>query len=513
MRAGRDILAICGHALAVFSVLICSSSLGAGSRPAGSPASVWSATRSERLETALDAFFAETDPNRQRVIFDKELSPRGVGLTLLELQAMAKAQPPSGDKRGRRGLWRVACPWLADNERGWFHLTMPAGYTPKKAWPLAIALHGSGSDGGNVVSFYSPRLNKRGFFVVYPTTTSKAHSWATPAEVINVYRIIDWAARRYRVDFRRLAVTGGSMGGMGTWSHLLMRPELWSCGASVAGHPAALKGEVLENLRGVPFYILHGEKDSRGTSLAPVERVRQAVAELRRRKIDHVYVEAKGAGHTPPRKYWQDVCDWIARQRPKAWSPRPLFLPAPPARPLWKSYGDPLGLSERDDPVLSLIRAGKGRAARAETARRLREAPGNARLFVLRALSHVPALLGPFPYRLGPADFADREKGWTTAAESAAMSDLGRALHAKAGKGTSPKAFDAAARVLRAKILAKRFAVAVGAGGIGWVGAYNGAVRELRGALRLQPGHGEAVRLLRALQSRLPADLPRRQRR
>jgi hypothetical protein len=275
---------------------------------------------------------------------------------------------------------------------------------------------------------------------------------------------------------------------------------------SVAGHPAATRGDILENLRGVPFYILHGDKDEK-ISVVPVRR---ASAELTRRKIDHVYVEAKGAGHTPPMKYWGAANEWIARQAPKSFSPRPLFLPPVGGRALYRAIADPLGVNEPDNAAVAKIRAGQAREATLAMHRRIRQAPRDARAYVSRALSYVPGLLKAYPYTLRPSDFADRADGWTVRTENAALTDLFRATRVAEGKGPLPKAFDAAARLLRARILAKQFAVTVDRGGIAWVRPYNSAVRELQAVLRLQPGSGGAVALIRALQKRLPANLPRR---
>ncbi|MFP4055060.1 MAG: hypothetical protein ACLFV7_14465 [Phycisphaerae bacterium] len=501
-RRGR--LRSAATAVLLTAALLCTGAR-AGDKP---PPGCLTAKDANAIEAALDAFFA-ADAAERVGVYRKRLAELPAGLTLEDLQRIAEAKAPRGRKH-RHGVTRVKLPWLKDNPRGWVNVALPEDYTPARAWPVAVCLHGSGSDGDNVVPFYSPQLNRAGFITLYPTTTSKKHLWSTGVEMANVYRILSWAGTRWRIDFRRVVCTGGSMGGMGTWSHLLARPQLWSAGASVAGHPAAMKGDLLENLRPVPFYILHGEKDTDGASLAPVEHVRAAMAALKRRGIEPVYVEAPGAGHTPPMKYWREMNRWIARQPPQEHSPRSLLLPGPDGRALWQVQLDPLGLDGLTDPDLERIRQGKTQEARANLTCRIRKGDADATVFLLRAVSVVPGLLDDYPWDLQPNRFSE-DDGWTTADESAAMKDLRTALNRSGGKGPTPGLFDAAVWVMIGKLHARRYAATVDAKGLAWVKHYNAAVAAVRASLRSSPGYVPAGRLATALKKRRPK-LPRRRR-
>jgi len=469
---------------------------------AEAPPSCWSAREAEKVEKDLDAFFAEPDADKRKAIHADRLADGRTGLTLFGLETIAAAAPPPG--QAKRGAWRVDSPWLADNERGWFNLSMPVGYTPKKAWPLVVVMHGRSSNGNNLVGLYTSQLSKAGHFVVYPTTTIEANFWGKKAEMENVFRTIDWVARRYRIDFRRLAVSGGSMGGVGTWSYLLKHPEIWSAGASVAGYPSATKGDVLENIRGVPLYFVHGEKDD-----IPVAGSRAVSAELKRRGIAHTYVEAAGAGHTPPRKYWTDMIAWITTQPAKPWSPRPMFLPAGAGRPIWDATTDPLAMA--DDPIIAKIRAGKVAAARADINKLMRSSPNNARLLALRGLSYLPVLLEEFPFDMDPKSFSSK-KGWGHRNEAAAMSAFSMALIAKKGKGWATKEFEIEIHMLRAKIHAKRVALAVPYGGETWKRHYNSFAYESNMVQRASPGYEEGVRLIKAVFAAVPQAPPKRTR-
>ena len=318
-------------------------------------------------------------------------------------------------------------------------------------------------------------MNQNGYIVICPTVTTPDHLWAQKEEVSNIYRLIEWAARRYRVDFRRLAVSGGSMGGVGSWSFALFRPDAFHAMAPVAGSGLALKHNTLTRLRGMPIYILHGAADPK----APVEAARQSAAELTRLKIPFVYVEVPGMGHQATPSENRKLMDWLIEQEPKPFSPHPLFLPAPdntatpgtPVKQLWQKHADPIGLKDKDK-LLDLIREGKTSEARKEITRQMRKTPGHARLLVLRAATYLPALLKEFPTTFRLADFR-AEDGWATKSETAAIVDLKKALAARRGKDSMPLRFSIEVRLMLSRIYAKRTLIAHKRGDPKWVNLYN----------------------------------------
>jgi hypothetical protein len=214
------------------------------------------------------------------------------------------------------------------------------------------------------------------------------------------------------------------------------------------------------------------------------------------------YVEAAGEKHTPAMRYWQDVCDWIARQPAKAWSPRPLFLPAPPRPSLWALQADPLRLGDPNDPILALIRQGKLQDAKAELNRRIAKSP-DARSYVLRALASLPGLLEPFPSDFD-VSFFDPKKGWNLSAESQAIPDLAMASRCKVGKEGFEQQFNAQVHLLIAKVHMKRFILAAPYKGVGWADYWNGFADNVKVTLDADPGNAEAIFLLETGKVRLP---------
>ncbi len=462
------------------------------------PEGTWDAARAEALERALDVFMADQDAQERAKQYAAVLTPAQVSLSLAELQAMAA--PPRPIPTGTVRLSSEGQS-LEHNSRGWFNLALPATYAPTHAAGLVVALHGSNSDADNLPSFYTQSLTQAGWIVLYPTTTDINHYWEDPAEFASVFRLIEWVGHHYRVDFRRLVISGASMGGMGTWSYLIAHPELWSCGAAVAGHPPA-SGDILERIRGIPFYVLHGALDTNGISLAPVEAVRAGVGELKARGIDVVYVEVPDAAHTPPQPAWDAMCDWISKQPPKPWSPRPLFLPKPGVRPLSEVELDPLGLAS-DDPALVLIRANKLRQAIALLTKRIATDPSRLNL-LYRALAYVPGIQDAIAHDATSTSFSV-ERGWGRSNEHECLKDLDRALHLD--KAPPSTLLATTAYLWAARIHAKQFLALVDQGGVAWVDAWQAFLKNIQAAMAIDPANREAAQLAVDMGNRLPANV------
>jgi len=196
-------------------------------------------------------------------------------------------------------------------------------------------------------------------------------------------------------------------------------------------------------------------------------------------------------------------------QPAKAWSPRPLFLPAPPGRPLWDATTDPLAMA--GDPIIAKIRAGQVKAARADINKLMRSSPNNARLLALRGLTYLPVLLDEFAFDMGPKSFP-ASKGWGQANETAAMSAFSMALTARRGNEPATREFEIEVRMYRAKVYAKRIALAIPYGGETWKRHYNSFAYESNRVQRASPGYEEGVRLIKAVFAAVPQPPPKRSR-
>src|SRR5712671_1346982 len=110
--------------------------------------------------------------------------------------------------------------------RGGFSLYIPEYYTPDRAWPLVMALHGGSGNGRGFLWSWLRDARSRGAILVAPTatantsnkttsnkSTSNKTTWALMGEDTdspNLTRILDAVRGRWNVDPAKLLLTGMS---------------------------------------------------------------------------------------------------------------------------------------------------------------------------------------------------------------------------------------------------------------------------------------------------------------
>jgi len=150
-----------------------------------------------------------------------------------------------------------------------FWLYLPADYstTGENSWPLLLFLHGSGEKGDDlelVKKHGPPKLlqqeaqQKAWPFITVSPQCPRETRW-NAAELV---KLVEHVANTYRVDRRRIYVTGLSMGGSGTWSLLAEKPGLFAAAMPICGKgdPAAA-----EKIAKTPVWIFVGRKDKAQT--------------------------------------------------------------------------------------------------------------------------------------------------------------------------------------------------------------------------------------------------------
>jgi len=196
-------------------------------------------------------------------------------------------------------------------------LSLPADYTkqPKKKWPVLLFLHGAGERGDNLalVKVHGPpKLIAQGqqfpFIVVAPQCP--ANGWWRPDVLAT---LLDEIERRYRVDRRRIYVTGISMGGFGTWALALEYPQRFAAIAPICGggHWWAVAG-----IKHVPAWVFHGKKDS----VVPCARSEEMVAALRKCGGNVKFTVYPKADHDSWTVTYEnpELFRWLLRQRKKS---------------------------------------------------------------------------------------------------------------------------------------------------------------------------------------------------
>src|ERR1700687_5646104 len=163
--------------------------------------------------------------------------------------------------------------------RGGFSLYVPEYYTPDRAWPLVMALHGGSGNGRGFLWGWLRDARSRGAILVAPTATggtSHKSTWALMGEDTdnpNLARILDSVRSRWNIDPTKLLLTGMSDGGTFCYVTGLESASPFTHLAPVAAtfHPLMAEIADAQRLRGLPVYLVHGRLDW----MFPVQVARQ----------------------------------------------------------------------------------------------------------------------------------------------------------------------------------------------------------------------------------------------
>ncbi|HEV7880498.1 phospholipase [Bradyrhizobium sp.] len=220
----------------------------------------------------------------------------------VELTARFAAPPPDGT-----GVMH------AGNEpgsRGGYSLYVPEFYTPDRAWPVVMALHGGSGNGRNFLWSWLRDARSHGAIVVAPTATGP--TWALMGEdtdTPNLVRILDAVRSRWTIDASRMLLTGMSDGGTFCYVTGLedASPFTHLAPVSATFHPLMAEMASPDRLRGLPVYLVHGALDW----MFQVEVARQTHHALAAAGADIVYRELDDLSHCYPDEINAAMLAWL----------------------------------------------------------------------------------------------------------------------------------------------------------------------------------------------------------
>jgi predicted peptidase len=160
--------------------------------------------------------------------------------------------------------------------------------------PLMMFLHGAGERGNDLkkVKVHGPPkiVEKRKdfpFILVCPQCP-EGDWWTEKLDVL--ISLLDDITARYKVDEKRVYLTGLSMGGYGTWALAAAYPERFAAIAPVCGGGSRIMSL---RLKDVPIWVFHGAKDK----VVPMEESEEMVRAIRKRGGDVKFTIYPDAGH------------------------------------------------------------------------------------------------------------------------------------------------------------------------------------------------------------------------
>ena len=180
---------------------------------------------------------------------------------------------------------------------------VPAGYRADKPVPTILFLHGAGERGkdnrlqltAGLAPFVQARAKTFPFLVIFPQCESNEarilEAWqAGSPDGQRALKALEDAQKYYKIDTKKVVLSGWSMGGYGSWSLAMAEPSRWSAVVVLAGGGDASK---IAAMKDVPVWAFHGVLDK----LVPPEEDRKMVEALKAAGGTGTYTELPEVGH------------------------------------------------------------------------------------------------------------------------------------------------------------------------------------------------------------------------
>ena len=174
-----------------------------------------------------------------------------------------------------------------------YAISIPSGYSSERPVPLVLALHfgvgrrdpiGAGRDAVQIL--FGPALEELGAIIVAPD--SVRGSWRSPENEKAVNALLDMVLANYSIEKNKVAVTGYSMGGAGSWHFAEKFPGRFSAAIPVSGTPpASASGWRL------PVLAIHSLDDQ----VAPYAPTAARIAELQKAHVNARLVPLTHTSH------------------------------------------------------------------------------------------------------------------------------------------------------------------------------------------------------------------------
>jgi len=206
-----------------------------------------------------------------------------------------------------------------DRKEAKYVLFVPHDYTGEKPYPVILFLHGlgeSGSDGQKQVKVgLAPAIKGQEktfpFITIFPQ--SQKRTWqAGSSDAKRALSILAEVEKEYRVDPKRVYLTGLSMGGFGTWSLAKAEPERWAAIVPICGGGNAKQ---VDKIKDLPCWCFHGAAD---TVVRP-QQSRTMIEALRAAGGQPKYTEYPGVGHMSWDQAYAtpELFTWLSEQKRK----------------------------------------------------------------------------------------------------------------------------------------------------------------------------------------------------
>lgn len=199
-----------------------------------------------------------------------------------------------------------------NEKRGAYSLYVPENYTPERTWPLIVCLHGGYGQGNEYIWTWLRSAKSNGYLLLSPKSAGPTWSVLNPSlDIASIETMMNEVSATYRIDDKRIYLTGLSDGG--TFSYLLglARADRFAGIAPIAGDFHPMVDPLLRQGKGktTPLLVVHGGKDP----IFPIASIRQAWTLFQRLGYNVTAHELPEWGHAYPYTInEQIVLPWFA---------------------------------------------------------------------------------------------------------------------------------------------------------------------------------------------------------
>ncbi|MBI2298538.1 MAG: prolyl oligopeptidase family serine peptidase, partial [Armatimonadetes bacterium] len=226
-----------------------------------------------------------------------------------------RAQRGEDPYAGRKGTYLRGYVSDIDDTLQHYSVAIPDAWAPGKAMPLIVNIHGYGF--GQFLGHPAPGFPDAVSVACFGRGNGDYKLWCER----DIITVMDAMLEDYGVDPDRVYITGGSMGGTGSWQMATLYPDRFAADAPTCGNANHRVWEEVwgwgqvdrtyitpyrewlqnttsaftyaENLRHVGSYAVHGTVDN----IVPVGHARTMTDRLKNLGYDVVYEEQPGVGH------------------------------------------------------------------------------------------------------------------------------------------------------------------------------------------------------------------------
>ena len=192
-------------------------------------------------------------------------------------------------------------------------LYLPENYYGKtgESFPLLLFLHGAGERGNDLEMVKQqgpPMLVEKGHsfpFILVSPQCPVGKGW--DKEIL--YLLIKDIFRKYKIDKKRVYLTGLSMGGFGAWDLAYEHPELFAAMIPICGGAFPYQAQKIRN---IPTWVFHGAKDT----VVPLIRSQEMVDALSKAGGNVKFTIYPEAGHDAWTETYNnpEIFDWLLKQ-------------------------------------------------------------------------------------------------------------------------------------------------------------------------------------------------------